>query len=211
MVTLDAWLKKATRHLSKDAVAQVRIEIQDHYQSARATAMEKGATTDEAEWIALAALGNANVANREYRKVLLTSAEARLLREGNWEAGAICSRSWLKWVLAAMPVAAILASAASLLTGGVELARALLLGGIGMGLLFLAPFLPIYTPSRGRVFRCVKWAVLLGTLVVVLGPDALKSAWLLISCLWPLVWIEWTRASIRRKLRVAEWPRQLYL
>ena len=27
-----------------------------------------------------------------------------------------------------------------------------------------APFLPVYTPSRGRVFRVVKWVALLVTL-----------------------------------------------
>jgi hypothetical protein len=211
MTALDGWLKKATRHLSDDSVVRVRIEIQEHYESARATAMNSGATADEADGLAVAALGNANVANREYRKVLLTSTEARMLRDGNWEARAICSISWLKWLLATTPVAALLTAAISFLTGAVDLARVLLLGGIGMGFLFLAPFLPVYTPSRGCVFRSVKWVALIGTLVVVLGPDVLKWFWLVISCLWPLVWIEWTRASIRRKLRVAEWPKQLYL
>jgi hypothetical protein len=43
------------------------------------------------------------------------------------------------------------------------------------------------------------------------GPSALKMWWLLMSCLWPVVWIEWARISIRRKLPVAEWPKQLYL
>ena len=80
-----------------------------------------------------------------------------------------------------------------------------------MGVLFAGPLLPIYTPSRARVFRCVKWAVLICTFVLAWGPDALQSFWLLTSCLWPLAWIEWTRFSIRRKLRVAEWPKQLYL
>jgi hypothetical protein len=65
--------------------------------------------------------------------------------------------------------------------------------------------------SRGFIFRCVKWAALIGTLVLAFGPDSLKWPWLLASCVWPLVWIEWTRDSIRRKLPVAEWPRQLYL
>ena len=36
-------------------------------------------------------------------------------------------------------------------------------------------------------------------------------SWLLISCLWLVARIEWTRVSIRRKLPVAEWPKQLYL
>jgi len=43
------------------------------------------------------------------------------------------------------------------------------------------------------------------------GPDALKFSWLLIASSWPVVWVEWTRNSIRRKLPVARWPKHLYL
>jgi len=57
----------------------------------------------------------------------------------------------------------------------------------------------------------VKWVVITGMLVVIFGPDTLKMSWLLISCLWPMAWIEWQRVSIRRKLPVAKWPKQLYL
>ena len=35
MTGLDSWLKQATRSLAKDAAAQVRIEIQEHYEAAR--------------------------------------------------------------------------------------------------------------------------------------------------------------------------------
>ena len=50
-------------------------------------------------------------------------------------------------------------------------------------------------------------------LVLVLGPEDLKLkwSWLLFSCLWPLAISEWTRASIRRKLPIAAWPKHLYL
>jgi hypothetical protein len=211
MTGLDSWLKQATRHLSRDSIAEVRSEIQEHYELAREAAMSGGATADEADRFAVTALGDAKAANCQYRKVLLTSAEARMLREGNWEARAVCSRPWLKLLLRAMPVAALLAATALFLTGEIAVARMLLVAGVGMALLFAAPFLPVYTPSRGRVFRCVKWIVLIGALGLAFWPDTLKSSWLLISCLWPLVWIEWTRFSIRRKLPVAEWPKQLYL
>jgi len=97
------------------------------------------------------------------------------------------------------------------LTGQVAVARDVLIGGIGMSPLFAAPLLPIYTPSRGRVFRLVKWVAMTGAIVLVFGPEALKWSWLLFSCLWPVAWTEWTRASIRRKLPVAAWPKQLYL
>jgi len=110
-----------------------------------------------------------------------------------------------------VPVAMLFAATVLYFTGAVSTARVLLVGGIGTGLLFAGPFLPVYTPLRGRIFRCVKWVALLGMLGLTFGPDVLKQSWLLISCLWPLAWIEWTRVAIRRKLRVVEWPKQLYL
>jgi hypothetical protein len=211
VTALDSWLKQATRRLSTDSATQVRTEIQEHYESQREAAMSSGATAEEADRLAVTALGDAKAANCQYRNVLLTSAEARMLREANWEARAVCSSPWLKWLLPAIPVAALSAATAFFLTGAIELARVLLVGGITMGLLFAAPYLPIYTPSRGRVFRSVKCVLLIGTLVLAFGPNALQWSWLLASCLWPLVWIEWTRISIRRKLPVADWPKQLYL
>lgn len=210
MTALDTWLKQATRHLSKDSVTQVRSEIQEHYESARDAAIQNGAAADEADRLAVRDLGDAKKANCQYREVLLTSAEARMLREGNWEARAICSRPWLKWMLLVMPGAALFAAATPFFTGS-TLAWPLLAGGIGTGLLFGAPFLPIYTPSRGRAFRVVKWVVLLSILGLAFGPDSLKWSWLLFSSLWPIVWIESKRISIRRKLPVADWPRHLYL
>jgi hypothetical protein len=76
---LDRWLKQATRRLSNDSTLQVTTEIREHYESAREAALESGATADQAEEVASTALGDAKRANRQYRKVLLTSAEARLL------------------------------------------------------------------------------------------------------------------------------------
>lgn len=208
---LESWLKQATRKLSAASVARVRSEIREHYESALEAAMSGGATAEEADRLAVSALGDAKAANRQYRDVLLTSAEARLLREGNWEARAICSRSWPKWLLAALPAATLFAAATSFRLGAIALAWPLFAGGILMTLVFAAPFLPLYTPARGRVFRCVKWVALLATLGLAFGPNALKWSWLLFSCLWPMAWVEWARYSIRRKLPVAEWPKQLYL
>jgi hypothetical protein len=82
MTELETWIKQATRHLSAQSVARVRREIQDHYESAREAAIAGGARANEAERSALKALGDARTANCQYRNVLLTSAEARLLGEG---------------------------------------------------------------------------------------------------------------------------------
>jgi len=203
---LEIWLRQATRHLSRDSAAQVRTEIRDHFESAREMAVSQGATTEEAGRMAVTALGDAKAANCQYRGVLLTSAEARIVREGSWEAQAVCSHRWVKWMLMALPVAALFAAAACYRAGDAATAQLLLAGGTVMALLGAAPFLPLYTLRRGRIFRVAKWIAL----AAILGL-AFRWSWLLFSCLWPLVWVEWTRISIRRKLPVAKWPKQLYL
>jgi hypothetical protein len=114
-------------------------------------------------------------------------------------------------MLLTVPALALLAASALFLGGATTFARDLLLAGVAFSLFFAAPFLPIYTPSRARIYRLAKWVVMLGVLSLILGSDAFKYSWLFISCLWIPVWTEWTRFSIRRKLPVAEWPRQLYL
>ena len=45
MTALDTWLKQTTRHLSRDSAAQVRAEIQEHYEAGRDAAISGGATT----------------------------------------------------------------------------------------------------------------------------------------------------------------------
>jgi hypothetical protein len=211
MTRLDSWLNQATRRLSRDSAAQVRAEIQAHYESAREAAMSRGATADDADQQAIAALGDARTANCQYRKVLLTASEARILRQGNWEARAICSRVWLKWTLVALPLAALIAATVFSLMGSVEITRMLLVPALGIGLLFAVPMFPVYTPSRSRIYRVVKWLAIVAMIALAFGSDALKWSWLLISCLWVFFQIERTRASIRRKLQVADWPKQLYL
>ncbi len=208
---LEGWLRQATRHLSKDSASQVRAEIQEHYESAREVALSNGAAAEEADRSAVAALGDAKTANCQYRNVLLTSAEAKLLREGQWESRAICSRPWMKGVLLALPAAALWASAALFLNGKNELARTLLVGGLALLVAFGVPFLPIYTPARARIFRRAKYVLLLAMFTLIFGKNVLDWSWLLACSVWPLFWIEWTRTSIRRKLPVSRWPRHLYL
>jgi len=211
MTAIDNWLRQATRHLAKDSVTRVRTEILEHFESTRDAAVGGGATAEEADTFALKALGDAKAANRQYRRVLLTSAEARMLRSDNWEARAICSRPQLKWIAAGVFVTALCAAAALFLTGRGGTGRDVMALAIGMSPLSGALFLPIRTPARGRVFRALKWTAVTVAVALVFGPELLKWSWLLISCLWPMVLSEWTRASIRRKLPASAWPRHLYL
>jgi hypothetical protein len=210
MTGLDTWLNQATRRLAKASAAQVRTEILEHYESTRDAAIADGATTEAADTIALTSLGDAKIANRQYRDVLLTSSEARMLRDLNWEAMA-CSSPWLKWLLLAMPLAAIAAATVLSLIGRTAVAQDVLIMAMGMGPLLAAPLLPIYTPTRGLIFRYVKWTAVVVAFCLILGPNALKSSWLLFSCIWPVAFSEWTRASIRRKLPTSAWPKHLYL
>ena len=208
---LDCWLQQATRSLSKDSAVQVRTEIQEHYQSAREAAISGGASQDEANRMALTGLGDAKIANTQYRRVLLTASEARLLQQGNREAGVVCSISWLQWLLLAVSLIALLAAGALFRTGWIGVGRVTLALGLGIGFTILGPRLPIYTPSRARVFRYFRWIIQVGLLLLAFGPGAMRMSWLILLCVWQLMWVEWKRASIRRKLPVADWPRQLYL
>jgi hypothetical protein len=208
---LDGWLGAATRGLATDSAAQVRREIGEHYESAREAAIAGGRSSEDADRVALHALGDAKTANCQYRKVLLTSGEARLLRQGKLEAQAVCSRPWLRWLMIAIPVVLVEAAAVLFFRGRVVVARDLLFAGIGMSPLFTAMLLPINTPLRGRVFRYGKWVVMAAAMVLLLGPEVSKWSWLLLCCFWPVAFTDWTRASIRRKLPVEAWPRHLYL
>jgi hypothetical protein len=201
-MTLESWLQQATRHLAEDSAAQVRTEIREHFEMARDAAI--------ADHVALASLGDPKIANRQYRRVLLTAAEARMLRESNCGALTLRSRPWLKWLLVAVPFFTVAASIA-LWFRGQTAARDVPVLGVGLIPLLCAPLLPIYTPWRGRIFRCVKWIVITGMFALIFGPETLKWSWLLISCLWQMVWSDWTRAAIRRKLPVSAWPQSLYL
>src|SRR5713226_9349526 len=140
--TLETWLRRATRHLSATSAAQVRSEIQEHYESARDEALGGGAAPHEADRMALASLGDAGIAGRHYRKVLLTRSEDRLLRETTWEARALCSH--LRWLFP-IPAAALCASIWFFNGGQTYLALMLALGAGGMSVLFARPLLPVNT------------------------------------------------------------------
>jgi|SRR5882724_286325 len=143
MTGLEIWLNQATRHLSRDSAAQARTEIQEHYESARDDAISRGANVDDAERFAVAALGDAKAANCQYRSVLLTSAEARMLCDAKWEARAVCSRPWLKWLLLGMPLAALFAAISFFLAGAIAVAPVLPVKRSGAGIRFATELLII--------------------------------------------------------------------
>lgn len=199
---LDQWLKVATRGLSTESAAQVRKEIQEHYEAA----LEGGDSQTS-----LAALGDARVANMQYRRVLLTASEAKLLQRSTGDAWIFSSRPWVQGLLLLVSLLMLLGATALLRFGSSVPGRIALALGLGIAFTLLAPRLPIYSPVRARAFRPVRWIVQIALFFVAFGPGALPLSWLLILCFGQFIWAEWKRASIRRKLPVVDWPRQLYL
>lgn len=199
---LEHWLERATKGLSSDSGRQVWTEIRAHYESACQEALAAGASEEESDRAAVVSLGDPAAANRGYRKVLLTSAEARLLRETScafWSG----SRRWL-WLL---PVLIVLAGIRFFAMGDAYSGWTLLAGASGIALLMSAFWLPVFTVARGRVFRAVRWLWLAAILALTM-----RGSWLmLLTCAWPLVWAEWRLFAVRRKLPVSQWPKQLYL
>ena len=110
--------------------------------------------------MAVTALGDARIANRQYRQVLLT-ADVKLLRTASswvrmWSAPFL----WMRGLMLAVPVALLMVSLAFLLTGNPDKAKGLLEGAIGVAVWSATPFLPIYTPMARTLLRLAKWAVL---------------------------------------------------
>src|SRR5262249_20850347 len=112
MTLLDILLQRANRPLSPESALQIRTEIGEDYESARQAAMSPGVAAENADREAVAALGDPKTANRQYRKVLLTSSEARLLRQGSREARALCSHGRLRQLRFAIPAALLIAAIA---------------------------------------------------------------------------------------------------
>lgn len=210
MTDLELWLQQATRCLSADSAAQVRREIEEHFATAREAATCNGTSQADAERAGLAALGNARTANRQYRRVLLTQREARILRQSAWEAGALCGRGWLRWFVLFCTVVAFVAGVGMWIAGSIYLWKMLLVVGCGLGLTAVPMFLVIFTPLRSRIYRLVKWTCILAAMILGCGVFNLQW-WLLLVCIWPTLWIELNRAVIRRKMPQAEWPKHLYL
>jgi hypothetical protein len=210
-MTTEQWVVQATRCLSADSRATVRREILEHFEEAYDEAVAHGSVQLDAEKAALHSLGDPRQANRLYRKSLLTSQEARLLARGNREARFVCASGAWKFGAIVVPQIALALGVAEYFRGNQDLGRILFIGSAVLAVVLLAPFLPIYSADRSRVFRAVKWAAYGALYLWMSVTFGWRQSWIFYCALWPMVWIEWTRASIRRKLPLERWPRQLYL
>lgn len=231
MTALDTWLARATRQLSADSAAQVRTEIAQHYESAREDALATGVASDEADRAAVAALGDPKSANGQYREVLLTRSEARLLRSSACEAKFFSSTPLRKRLLILVPAAAATCAAAayavatitapfiipftvsaSAFTTASLVARVAIGAAILTSIVLAVPLLPIYTPVRARFYRAAKWLAVIGLSAFLYDRVHFREwSWLMLNCFSFVAWIELKRMSIRRKIPAADWPRHLYL
>jgi hypothetical protein len=199
---LENWLTEATRKLSEESAARVRSEIEEHYNSAMASgASDQGA---------VASLGDASRANREYRKVLLTKADAKWLafvkRRGE-------GRGPL------FPWYAILVTA--LIEGTFTTPRGALFGPLPFlpmvifaAVLFVPRWVTIDTRLRSYVYRTVR----LGVTLAVPVAFAKARDWNPVFFAYGLsfwtaffLWAAYKDYLLRRKLPAKEWPKELHL
>lgn len=231
MTALDTWLVRATRQLSADSAAQVRAEIEQHYESAREDAVRNGATVDEADRSAVSALGDPRAANSQYREALITRSEAKLLRSSACEARFFTGTPVRKRLLILVPAVAATCAATAYaiftITAPFAIpfpasananATAALVARIGIGAAILtaivlaAPLLPIYTPVRARFYRAAKWLTVIALSALLYDRvHFLEWSWLMLNCFSFVAWLEIKRMSLRRKIPAANWPKHLYL
>lgn len=204
MQALEQWLGVATSGLCESAAERVRAEISEHYLSAIESAGEGGCDSADVERRAVASLGDAKAANRQYRRVLLTERETRLLRElTSWGPHHVIG------ILLLVTTAIFAISIRTTQFNYMFVAAAI------EGLLRAVP---ISTIGAGWVVRIVRWgnmAVFYGTWFATVLALGNHSVFVLTALLLPLlgaaVHTEYKLFVIRRKLPVAQWPRRLWI
>lgn len=228
MTPLERWLVAATHNLSAESAAQVRAEIREHYQSAYEAGLVLGSPSQEADLAAVMALGDARSVNRQYRRVLLTAREAKRLHwisfdpssspprrvtTGEWAAQLLTGEADLmydlanyagpgKWAVRLL----IAGDAAVLALSAWKYPDFRYLGAVLVGLL-LSGWLPVDTEARGRRYRWIKWTALIGGAALA-GWHG--KPWAPLAVLFLAAYSDYLGMSIRRKLPIDRWPKQLY-
>jgi hypothetical protein len=194
-MTIDQWIAIATSKLAPESAEQVRREIGEHYHCALAA----GA------WD-IASLGDPRKANREYRKVLLTAAEARFVERPQ---RIVPPGSWRWWGMAVLGLLTDLAWASRWPSSGPYLVwRAWPLGALLL-LQYLGPLLRIRTPARLRIWHWVRvagFAVAMLLLITVWD----GSIFGLMTQFLVVVSFLGAPATLRRKFPVDKWPSEWF-
>src|SRR5262249_9744957 len=123
----------------------------------------------------------------------------------------VCGRPWLVQTLKFGPIAFLAGAAVAYLSEHDLVWRVLLFQGVLMAVLAGIPMFNIYTPLRAQIFRWVKWIALAAATWTCFGTSIWSWTGALLIASWGVISVEMTRASIRRKLRVEDWPKHLYL
>lgn len=211
--SINDWITVAARGLAKDAWVRVREETYAHYESAREESLRQGASEEHANAAALASLGNARAASRQYKKIHLTEWETNLMKQDECATQALGRRPYLLVV----PLALMCAAVAGFTINPGPATLLLLVGAAGLCFVFGVPYLvSINTKLRGLIYRTIRLTWLVAFIWFAYGIDGRNESWALffsmgVPVLWILAWLESSRASARRKLPIAEWPRSLYL
>jgi hypothetical protein len=199
---LKNWLEVATRELAEESTARVQAEIEEHYGSALAS----GASDREA----VAALGDASRANREYRRVLLTKADVKWLAVVNrrGEGRGPLFPWYVIWVTG------LIDGTAKTLQGAPFGALPMLPTTV-LGLVLLVPrWVSIDTRLRSYVYRTLRLAVILAVPVAYAQTRDWNPVFFAYGLsLWAafFIWAAYRDYLLRRKLPAQEWPKELYL
>lgn len=203
MMSLQQWLSIATRRLSTGAVLQVEAEITSHYDSALEAALADGLSDAEAAARALESLGDPKSANREYRRVLLTNLEVTWLANftrSEREQHSVLNRRVRKGVA----VTLIAITALQLATTRRLDAFPYILATV-LAIELLPSVLASFPAQR---IRRIRWSFM-AVVVAGLWWFGLRERWGILVLVAAFAWIDWIKASIRRKLPREQWPSTL--
>jgi hypothetical protein len=214
MQRLEEWLRVATRGLCPDAVTRVRAEIADHHKSTFESAVAAGVDAAEAERRAVAALGDARTANRQYRRVLLTIWQDLLFSNmlsppthlAGFSTNQVRVGRLLATILLLEAVAGLLGI--SLLQQSWPYVTALAAMVVAVALQeLIARTVRVRSIRVGWMIRLLRWGALATAALfsVAIGQPAVGIGFLL--GFGP---IEYTRFVLRRKIPISQWPARLY-
>jgi hypothetical protein len=204
MQTLEQWLDAATRGLSGSAATRVRAEIGEHYASALESAVAVGIDSIEAERRAVAELGDAKTANREYRRVLLTQKEADLLRDSTFMAAPHHWIGVLLWAAMVVYAVSVRNSAFIYFIAWCAIEPAL-------------RSVRISSIRTGWIVRVCRWVAVAACYASLINaaPEYSRNLLTLVSSfvfvIGAHVHMEYRLFVIRRKLPIEQWPRRLWV
>ncbi len=202
VLILQKWLRMAMRGLSDESAASVREEIREHFVSTREEVLAAGTHPEAASRVALAALGDADEANRAYLDVHLSAREARMLAAMEKKQG----RPSKKFIVGSLCVSAFA------FLYGIDQGD---MFSILVGLLWICSLaaywmLPRRSRIGGRVARYSMYPMM-GLMSYFFDSDWRLNLWFAVVVIVPCVVMERSRMRLRRKLPIEKWPDGLFM